>query len=80
MTTYEFIVALATNAGAPFAFSIGAVAAAIAAPIVIGGLRRSADRRHEISAERDVDIKRIEASVRNGAVALTKPARENYDG
>ena len=80
MSTFEFIVALARDAGTPFAVAVAALAAMVAVPIIVGGLRRSQDHRHEVTANRDIDIKRIEASVRNGSVALTKQRREDDYG
>lgn len=79
MSTYEFLVALATNAGTPFAFMVGTVAACVAAPIVVRGIRKSAERRAIIESKREVDIKTLEVSKPNGAIALTK-RNEEYDG
>ena len=73
MGTYEFIVALARDAGAPFAFAVSAIGLGLAVPILAIGLSRSANKRAQLLADRDVEIKKIETSVRNGAVVLTKP-------
>lgn len=73
MQTYEFIVALAREAGSPFAFAVASIAAAVALPIIVSGVRRAAARNTELLAQRDIKIKELETSVRNGAVALTRP-------
>jgi hypothetical protein len=78
MDTFQFIVALAREAGAPFAFAVGAVVGAISLPFIVLGVRRTAERQARLSADRDIEIKRLEVSVRNGAVALAKPQTSPY--
>jgi hypothetical protein len=78
MNTFEFIVALAREANAPFAFAIVALAAGIAVPIVVSMMGRYSQQTTQLQAKRDVEIKKLETTVRNGSVALTKKPSADY--
>jgi hypothetical protein len=78
MDTFQFIVALAREAGAPFAFAVSAVVGAISIPFIVLGVRQTAERQARLSADRDIELKKLEVSVRNGSVALARPPSSPY--
>lgn len=71
LDTFKFIVDMGRDTGPAFAFMVVGLAASIAIPVVSRTISKRVQVRDQLQAETQVEMRKLDISVKNGAV----PAR-----